>query len=293
MSKTKKKYCLFTNDVETTSIWHNSLRDETGFKVWKEGMPKLLELYEKHNIKATFFFTGYIAKLYPEILKMIMPYGHEIASHGLIHDSDQAFDLLSYDDQIKQLKESKKILEDISGQEVISFRAPALRVNQNTPKALLESGFKIDSSIAPQRFDFLLSFGGKDKIKWFFAPRTPYITSKESLFKKGEDGLIEITLNAYLFPYIGTTMRILPGVTQIVRRLVNVENKLNGKPVVFLIHPNEIIDESNEIITNIGRRSKNVISYLLADKLRRNLKIRNHNFTTIKSFAKKHFQEFF
>ena len=104
----KKKYCLLTNDVETTSIWHNSLRDETGLKVLKEGMPRLLDLYAKYNVKSTFFFTGYIAKLYPEVVKMIIPYGHEVASHGLVHDSDKAFDVLSYDDQVKHLQESKK-----------------------------------------------------------------------------------------------------------------------------------------------------------------------------------------
>lgn len=35
----KDKYSLFTNDVGTTSIWLNTLRDETGFKVLNEGMP--------------------------------------------------------------------------------------------------------------------------------------------------------------------------------------------------------------------------------------------------------------
>jgi len=49
-------FVLLTNDVETTSIWHNSLRDETGIKVYKEGMPALLDLYAKYNIKSTFFF---------------------------------------------------------------------------------------------------------------------------------------------------------------------------------------------------------------------------------------------
>jgi len=58
-----KKYCLLSNDVETTSIWHNALRDETGLKVLKEGMPLLLDLYEKYDIKTTFFFTGYISQV--------------------------------------------------------------------------------------------------------------------------------------------------------------------------------------------------------------------------------------
>jgi len=50
-----KKYALLTNDVETTSIWFNSLRDETGKKVLEEGMPILLDLYAKYNVRSTFF----------------------------------------------------------------------------------------------------------------------------------------------------------------------------------------------------------------------------------------------
>ena len=42
---------------------------------------------------------------------------------------------------------SKKILEDISGDEVITFRAPAARVQKNTAVALEKTGYKIDSSI--------------------------------------------------------------------------------------------------------------------------------------------------
>ena len=72
---------------------------------------------------------------------------------------------------IKHLKESKAILEDLSGQEVISFRAPALRVNEDTHKALEESEYKIDSSVASQRFDMFMSFGGLKKLNWLTAPR--------------------------------------------------------------------------------------------------------------------------
>ena len=50
-----EKYCLFTNDVETMSIWFNDLRDETGLKVLREGMPLLLDIYARYGIKTTFF----------------------------------------------------------------------------------------------------------------------------------------------------------------------------------------------------------------------------------------------
>ena len=270
----RNSFCLFTNDVETTSIWFNTLRDETGKKVLEDGMPKLLELYQYYNIKSTFFFTGYIAKKFPEVVKMITPYGHEVASHGKSHLIENGFDVMPYERQRRHLEESKKLLEDISGQEVISFRAPALRVNDDTVRALIETGYKIDSSIASQRFDYFMSFGGIKKLKWLFAPRFPYKTSKRSLFKKGEGPIVEVPLSALFLPYAGTTMRIFPLLTSVQGTLLNLENKINGKPIVFDIHPNELIDESNEVRI-IHRRSKYFLSYFIKDYLRSKLKTKN------------------
>ena len=270
----KNKYCLFTNDVESTSIWFNALRDETGYKVLEEGMPILLSLYEKYDIKTTFFFTGYIAKLNPEIVKMILPFGHEIGSHGLSHEKKYGFDILSYKEQIYHLKESKKILEDISGNEIISFRSPALRMSNNTVNALEEAGYKIDSSVASQRFDMFMSFGSKNKIKWITAPRLPYRASKKSIFKKGNSNIIEVPLTAFVFPYVGTTMRVFPLLTNIQKYIFDWESIINKKPIVFDIHPNEFIDESNELRI-IEKRSKNILSAFLQDTLRSSLKVRN------------------
>jgi len=268
------KYCLLSNDVETTSIWHNTLRDETGYKVLKEGMPLILDLYAKYNIKCTFFFTGYIAKLYPEIVKMVIPYGHEVASHGLSHTKEDGFDIMPLKKQILHLKESKDILEDICGNEVISFRAPALRVNNDTAIALNECNFKIDSSVASQRFDMFMSFGGLKKLNWLTAPRLPYRTSKTTLFKKGDGNIIEIPLSASLVPYLSTTMRIFPTLTALQRRLMALESSTTGKPIVFDTHPNEFIDESSEE-RKINKRSDNILAAFLQDTVRSKLKVKN------------------
>ena len=269
------QYTLFSNDVETQSIWYNTLRDETGIKVLEEGMPLLLEIYEKHNIKSTFFFVADYAKKHPDIVRMVLSAGHEVASHGYTHEVEQAFDVLPYEKQVEHLRESKKILEDISGQEVISFRAPALRVNRDTAIALAETGYKIDSSVPSQRFDMFLSFGSSKKMKWLTAPRLPYRTKKDDLTKKGNGPVVEVPLSAMLFPYVGTTMRIFPSLTRIQRNFIHWESSFNKKPVVFDIHPNEFIDESNGEIRKIERRAKNIISYLLADIVRSKLKVKN------------------
>jgi len=269
-----KKYCLLTNDVETTSIWHNSFRDETGLKVLNQGMPLLLDLYEKYSIKSTFFFTGYIAKLYPEVVKMIIKNGHEVASHGMSHLKKNGFDIMPLDKQIKHLSESKKLLEDISGSEVISFRAPALRVNSDTAKALDICGYKIDSSVASQRFDMFMSFGGVKKLNWLFTPRLPYRTSSDSLFEKGNGKIIEVPISASILPYVGTTIRMFPKISSYQRKILAFESSVTGKPIVSLVHPNEFIDESHENRI-IEKRSKNILTSLFQDTLRSKLKIKN------------------
>ena len=237
-------------------------------------MPKLLDLYAKYGIKATFFYTGYIAKLYPEVVKMAANLGHEIGSHGKSHLKENGFDIMPYEKQVKHLEYSKKLLEDISGKPIISFRAPALRVSPNTATALLETGFRIYSSVASQRFDFFLSFGSKKKIKFLNAHRLPYRTNRNNIFIRGQSNLVEIPPSATIIPFAGTTMRIMPKITSYHQKILHLEAKLNRKPVVFIIHPNEIIDESYEPRI-IKRRSDNVIAYVLSDLLRAKLKTKN------------------
>ena len=270
----KSNICLLTNDVETTSIVNGGLRTETGVKVWKEGMPRLLDMYAEYNVKATFFFIADFVKECPEIVKMIQPYGHEVACHGFTHDHRQAFDVMSLDEQIKHLSDAKKILEDISGEDVFSFRAPALRFNEFTPQALLETGFKIDSSVAPQRMDMFMSLGSKKKLAWLKAPRTPYFTLENNLARKGNLDLLEVPVSSFGFPYIGTFMRISPAMNALTRQLLFWETRNTAKVINFLIHPNELIEEIN-LNLKTENRAGNIISHVLSDVLRRKLKQKN------------------
>lgn len=266
-------YFLATNDVESTSIRYNKQRPITAERVLHEGMPLLLELYARLGIKATFFFTGEIAQRYPEIVNMVVPGEHEVASHGYSHEDDAAFDKLDYRQQVSQLQKSKGLLEDISGMEVISFRAPALRINEYTPRALESTGFRIDSSVASQRADFLFSFGGYKKINRLRAPRLPYFANETDLTKKGNSTILEVPISSFFFPYIGTFMRINPLLTRALRCILYRESKLNAKPINFLIHPNEVIVEDD--IDKMHRRSSSFLQYIVAEKLRTKLKLKN------------------
>lgn len=269
-----KGTCFLTNDVETTSIVNGGLRDDTGIKVWKEGLPALLDLYDEFGVKATFFYIANYAKTCPDIVKMVQAKGHEIACHGLTHRHDKAFDSMPFEEQLEHLKTAKAILEDIAGEEVLSFRSPALRVNSDTPRALIEAGFRYDSSVAPQRMDMFMSLGSKGKLQWFGAPRTPYHTSADNLARKGDSSIIEVPVSSFGLPYIGTLLRISPSLTALTRDLLYLETKRTDKGINFLIHPNELIVEDN-LHLKTERRAGNFVSYLLSDVLRRKLKQKN------------------
>lgn len=268
------RICLITNDVETTSILNHKLRDKTGEYVLNQGMPRLLDLYEKYGVRATFFFTGHIAKLYPDVVRMAYERGHEVGSHGLTHEVSKAFDVLSPEEQLSHLQQSKQILEDIIGDEVVSFRAPAARVNKGFPAVLQEAGFKVDSSVSSQRLDMMFSFGALKKLHWLTAPRKAYFAQNDNIFKKGESDVLEVPISAFAFPYIGTFMRIAPALNRMTRCVLYWETLCNGRQFVLLTHPNEFIDEDQET-TEIERRGSNFISYLLGDVIRHKLKVKN------------------
>ena len=265
---------MITNDVETTSILNHKLRDKTGEYVLKQGMPRLLDLYDKYGVKATFFYTGHIAQLYPDVVRMAHERGHEVGSHGLTHEVSKAFDVLSPEEQLSHLKQSKQILEDIIGEEVVSFRAPAARVDKKFPLIMKEAGFKVDSSVSSQRLDMMFSFGALKKLHWLTAPRKAYFTRTDNIFRRGDSEVLEAPISAMGFPYIGTFMRIAPGVNRLTRRMLFWETLCNGRQFVFLTHPNEFIDEDQET-TEIARRGSNYISYLLGDVIRHKLKVKN------------------
>ena len=108
-----------------------------------------LRVLADHNVKATFFILGEVAQCFPELIKGIVSEGHEIAVHGFYHR--QIFKL-SHDEFKKEVGDAKKLLEDLTGRQVLGHRAPAFSVNKDTQWALevlLEEGFKYDSSVYP------------------------------------------------------------------------------------------------------------------------------------------------
>ncbi|WP_406661217.1 polysaccharide deacetylase family protein [Methanolobus sp. ZRKC3] len=263
---------VLTIDVENISLYRNRGDEHTQNLMCEVGLPRIINLLAKYDINGTFYFTGMFSEKSPEAVEYVKDHGHEIACHAYDHSVSKAFDLLSYEQQVKELKKAKNTIESCGGK-VTSFRAPALRINEHTVKALEKVGFKTDSSVASQRFDGPFSYGMKRKLKWLSAPRKPYMMSYESPMKAGDSNILEIPISAALVPFIGNTMRISPTLIKVVRKYLYLESKMIDKPIVFLFHPGECLDPEQKIIAT--RRSNNLSEYIFADLIRQRMKIRN------------------
>ena len=136
-------HILDNDSTKTVKEWGNyEIRSH-------KNMERIIYLLEKHNIKATFFCLGWIAKQYPEIIKSIDKLGYEIGSHSFYHQ-------LVYEQTKKDfnfdVERSIKIIEDIIGKKVRIYRAPGFSITEQTKWAfeiLAENGISIDCSIFP------------------------------------------------------------------------------------------------------------------------------------------------
>ena len=110
---------------------------------------RLLDLFDRHQTKATFFFLGWIAERLPELVRDVHAAGHEIGSHGfdhrVLHDlGEEGFE--------NDLTRTASILTELTGEAPVSFRACTWSITGRTswsPSVLAKQGYWLDSSIYP------------------------------------------------------------------------------------------------------------------------------------------------
>lgn len=147
-----------TNESTINNIMSVDLEDyfcDLPFSTWPKYESRLLQttqtlldLFEKHKVKATFFVLGYLAEKFPELIKNIYDKGHEIGSHSYSHPDLRTITKEQFEED---LVKSLKILEKITGEPTLGFRAPYFSVNRNNYWVfdILRKYVKYDSSIFP------------------------------------------------------------------------------------------------------------------------------------------------
>jgi peptidoglycan/xylan/chitin deacetylase (PgdA/CDA1 family) len=150
----------------------------------QHGTPLILEKLEKHNIHATFFWTGHAAENNSAMVRQVRDAGHETGCHGLYHETlgDPIFPLPNnmpvLPSEVEgRLSMATKIVKEISGLQPLSFRSPRLWGSTNLVNLLEKLGYIADAS-------FPLYFFGK--------PFIPYHPSVKDWTIPGHMKILEI-----------------------------------------------------------------------------------------------------
>jgi polysaccharide deacetylase family protein (PEP-CTERM system associated) len=208
---------------------------------------RILDLLDRHGCKATFFVLGWVARKAPDLVREMACRGHEVASHGMYHE-------LVYDMEPEcfrgDVRYSKKLLEDICGQEVRGYRAPSYSITRRSLWALdilVEEGFQYDSSIFPIRHD---TYGIPEAGR--FPHRLERSTGSIMEFPLTTVRMGPGSRKANLPVAGGGYLRLAP--LWFVKRALAGVNRRESKPVVVYFHPWEIDPDQPRI--RVGMRSR-------------------------------------
>lgn len=114
---------------------------------------RLIDLFNEHGIKGTFFTLGWVAEHCPEVVKRIVDEGHELGSHGSNHRRTTT---MTQEQVFEDIRVSKDKLEQVSGKAILGYRAPSFSIDKTNEwvfDILVELGFKYSSSTYPIEHD--------------------------------------------------------------------------------------------------------------------------------------------
>ena len=232
VSSSKPAPCAMTCDVEDY-FQVSAFGDIVSRDQWPElecrierNIDRILELLDATGSKATCFTLGWIAERYPTAIRRLAEEGHEVASHGMVHERIWR---QSPDEFREDAASARRLLEDVAGVPVQGYRAASWSLDQRTPWAhdiLADVGYRYSSSIYPVAHDH---FGVPS------APQRPFYLANS--------GLLEIPASTARLAGRnipaggGGYFRLYPLAfsTWLIRRIHTAES-----PYVFYFHPWEI-----------------------------------------------------
>ena len=186
---------------------------------------RLLDVFRRTESTATFFVLGHVAQRHPDLIGAIREHGHEIASHGYLHQFIYRQPQEQFRDDVAR---SLDLLDELAGEPVRGYRAPFFSITKSSLWALPilgELGIHYDSSI-----HLVLNhrYGIQD------APRLPY---------EPHSGLTEVPISTFPVGPLNVPcggcvyFRVYP--YRMIRRIFRRLNRRDER-VVFYLHPWEI-----------------------------------------------------
>jgi len=247
--------CIFTVDVED---WFHILDtpDTPAIEAWdrlpsrvEANFHKLLDMFARYDVRMTCFFLGWVAERFPQLVRAADRLGHEIASHGHAHRLTYR---MSPEEFLQDIRRSKEVLEDITGNPVWGYRSPGFSVTLRTPwffDKVAEAGYRYDSSVFPAR----RSHGGMPN-----ASQVPYKIITASGTELAEFPMSTVSvLGGRMQLFGGGYLRLYPWwlIQRAAHRVLD-----ESRPLIFYIHPREIDPQQPRLRMNPMRMFKSYVN---------------------------------
>ena len=252
-----------------SGVIHREQWDTCELRV-QDSTRRLIELFDRHNTKATFFVLGWVADRIPALIKELDDRGHEIGVHGYNHLLLTEISPEEFDEDLARGLEA--INRCGVSSRPLGFRAPSFTMVKRTKDWALpileKHRFKYDSSVFP--IGFHPDYGMVE------APLSPY---------KISPGLHEFPMSCLevlgkRFPFSGGGyFRLFPyAYTKYCMQKVNDQ----GRPAVFYLHPWEL-DPGQPKVKNLSL-SQRFRHYRNIDQTEKRLEklLKDFEFTTIR-----------
>jgi len=189
----------------------------------RQGVPRILDILDAQDVKASFFVPAVTALLYPDEQRRVVAEGHEIAIHGWIHERNS--DLPPQAERELQMR-SAEVLERITGVRPVGIRTPSWDFTPHTLAITRDMGLIYDSSLMADVDCYELLMNGEATgvvelpVEWIrddavyfnmnrFAGLRPY-TPPEAVFDifrreldaaYREGGLFQLTMHPHISGY--------------------------------------------------------------------------------------------
>lgn len=157
-----------TFDMDSDSILYSDHADRAstmiGTASWlrydQVAVPRILKLYEKHDIKQTFFVPGWTAERYASVVREIVAEGHEVALHGYYHEKPNT---LKPEIEKYWFDRSVDAITTVTDKHPSGFRAPSYRFSKHSLGNLLDANLLYDSSLMSYDLPYLLAEQGSGR----------------------------------------------------------------------------------------------------------------------------------
>src|SRR5690606_32325739 len=112
---------------------------QRGLWAGEVGTMRLLRLFERYELKASWFIPGHSIETFPSQTQQIADAGHEIGAHGYMHENPVS---MSPEQEEDVLVRSVELIEELTGRRPRGYVAPWWEMSAVTADLLLKHGFR-------------------------------------------------------------------------------------------------------------------------------------------------------